>query len=55
MTKETGRKWDGKSRISNDVYRKRWDEIFNKSKKESKEPKNRLEQMAKLKHDPVVD
>ena len=32
MTKESGRKWDGKSRISNDVYRKRWDEIFKKPK-----------------------
>ena len=33
MTKESGRKWDGKSRISNDVYKKRWDEIFKKKKK----------------------
>ena len=32
MTKENGRKWDGKSRISNDNYRKRWNEIFNKEK-----------------------
>jgi hypothetical protein len=32
MSKEKGRKWDGKSRISNDVYRKRFDEIFNKKK-----------------------
>ena len=32
MTKENGRKWDGKSRISNDTYRKRWNEIFNKEK-----------------------
>ena len=23
-------KWDGKSRVSNDNYRKRWNEIFNK-------------------------
>jgi alternative ribosome-rescue factor len=29
MTKEKGRQWDGKSRISNDTYRQRWDEIFN--------------------------
>ena len=36
MTKENGRKWDGKSRISNDTYRKRWNEIFNKPKKEIK-------------------
>ena len=26
--KEKGRKWDGKSRISNDLYRKRFNEIF---------------------------
>ena len=25
---EKGRKWDGKSRISNDVYRKNFNEIF---------------------------
>ena len=24
--------WDGKSRVSNDVYRKRFDEIFKKEK-----------------------
>ena len=27
-----GRRWDGKSRVSNDVYRKRFDEIFKKDK-----------------------
>ena len=25
-------KWDGRSRVSNDVYRKRFDEIFKKEK-----------------------
>ena len=30
--KEKGRKWDGKSRVSNDNYRKRWNEIFGKKK-----------------------
>ena len=30
--KENGRKWDGKSRVSNDTYRKRYDEIFKKEK-----------------------
>jgi hypothetical protein len=29
-------KWDGKSRVSNDVYRKRWNEIFGNNKKEDK-------------------
>ena len=28
MRKSKGRKWDGRSRISNDLYRKRWDEVF---------------------------
>ena len=32
MTKEKGRQWDGKSRVSNDLYRKRFDEIFGKRK-----------------------
>ena len=30
MSKDKGRKWDGKSRVSNDLYRKRYDEIFKK-------------------------
>jgi|AACY02.1.fsa_nt_gi hypothetical protein len=29
---DRGRKWDGKSRVSNDLYRKRFDEIFKKKK-----------------------
>ena len=28
--KDKGRKWDGKSRVSNDKYRKNFDEIFKK-------------------------
>ena len=31
--KDKGRKWDGKSRVSNDLYRKRYDEIFKKMTK----------------------
>ena len=26
-------KWDGKSRVANDKYRKRFDEIFNQARK----------------------
>jgi len=26
-------KWDGRSRVSNDAYRKRFDEIFNQARK----------------------
>ncbi len=29
--KTKGRKWDGKSRVSNDLYRKNYDEIFTKN------------------------
>tara|TARA_R100001224_G_scaffold30402_1_gene16742 strand:+ start:174 stop:338 length:165 start_codon:yes stop_codon:yes gene_type:complete len=37
MTKKPkGRKWDGKSRISTDLYRKRWNEIFKKKSKKEK-------------------
>ncbi len=32
QSKDKGRKWDGKSRVSNDLYRKRFDEIFKKEK-----------------------
>ena len=32
MVKEKGRQWDGKSRVSTDTYRKRYDEIFKKEK-----------------------
>ena len=37
MTKEKGRQWDGKSRVSNDLYRKRHDEIFNKLQQEQRD------------------
>ena len=55
--RESGRKWDGRSRVSNDQYKKNWNDIF-KTKKETKkssEPKTRLEQMEQLTHDPIVD
>jgi hypothetical protein len=32
MSKEKSRQWDGKSRISNETYRQRWQEIFGKKK-----------------------
>ena len=40
MTKENksqGVKWDGKSRVSNDLYRKRYNEIFKKEQDELNE------------------
>ena len=33
----SGRKWDGRSRVSNDIYRKRYDEIFRKDQGEEKD------------------
>ena len=35
-TKTKGQKWDGKSRVSTDLYRKRWDEIFKKKSQKEK-------------------
>jgi hypothetical protein len=36
-TKDKGRKWDGKSRVSTDLYRKNFDEIFKKRAMEGKD------------------
>ena len=33
-----GRKFDGKSRVSTDLYRKNWDEIFKKRVMEGEDP-----------------
>ena len=35
--KNKGTKWDGKSRVSNDLYRKRYNEIFKKEQDELNE------------------
>ena len=42
MSKTKREKWDGKSRVSNDLYRKNFDEIF--GKKEQDELKESYEQ-----------
>jgi hypothetical protein len=34
MSKEPGRKWDGRSRVSTEFYKKRYDEIFKKKTEE---------------------
>ena len=36
--KPKGRKYDGKSRVSTDLYRKNWDEIFKKRVMEGEDP-----------------
>ena len=38
MKKEDKFKWDGKSRPSNDLYKKNYDEIFKKKVLEGKDP-----------------
>ena len=38
--KEKGRKWDGKSRVVNDLYRKNFDEIFGEKTEEDIEKEN---------------
>ena len=38
MKRNRGQKWDGKSRVSNDLYRKNWDEIFKKRVMEGEDP-----------------
>jgi hypothetical protein len=37
IKKERGRKWDGKSRVSNDLYRKNFEIIFGKKIDKDKE------------------
>jgi len=38
--KNKGTKWDGKSRVSNDLYRKRHEEIFGKKTQDEIEKEN---------------
>ena len=38
MTKEDKPKWDGRSRLSNDLYKKNYDEIFKKKVLEGEDP-----------------
>ena len=40
MTREKGRQYDGRSRPTNDIYSKRWEEIFGNNKKEELEPED---------------
>ena len=47
--KSKGRKWDGKSRVSTDLYRKNFDEIF--GKKEQDELNESYQQSLKNKKD----
>ena len=45
QNRESGRKWDGISRPSNDLYKKNYDEIFKKDfLEESEKEKKKLEE-----------
>ena len=49
MAKEKGRKYDGVSRPTNDVYTQRWEEIFGNKKKEEQLNKEDQEYLDSLK------
>ena len=52
MSKERGRKWDGKSRIPDDTYRQNWNNIFGqKEKTESEKLQENLEPIANNKEE----
>ena len=67
--RESGRKWDGKSRPTKDQYKANWNEIYGQKEQEElkasykqslankkeREPKTRMEQMEMLTHAPIVD
>ena len=40
MSREKGRRWDGRSRIPDDTYRKNWEDIFNCTKEKKKKQYN---------------
>ena len=40
MSREKGRRWDGRSRIPDDTYRKNWEDIFNCTKEKNKKQYN---------------
>ena len=63
MNKSRGTKWDGKSRVSNDLYRKNFNDIFKKEQDELNESykqsiKNKKERDPfdkKVKEEPLSD
>jgi len=63
MTKNKATKWDGKSRVSNDLYRKNFNDIFKKEQDELNESykqsiKNKKERDPfdkKVKEEPLSD
>ncbi len=51
MTKKRDRQWDGRSRPSDDTYRKRWNEIFKKEKTLHEELMEGFEEEQKLREE----
>ena len=49
MVKEKGRQWDGKSRVSNETYRQRWQDIFGEKNTEEELDKDDQEYLNSLK------
>jgi hypothetical protein len=63
MSKDKGKKWDGKSRVSTDLYRKNFNDIFKKEQDELNESykqsiRNKKERDPfdkKVKEEPISD
>ena len=51
MVKESGHKWDGRSRIPNEEFKKNFDEIFNKKEKLKDIGDRMEEEIEKIKND----
>jgi len=49
MAKEKGRQWDGKSRVSNETYRQRWQDIFGEKNTKEELDKDDQEYLNSLK------
>ena len=47
MSKDRGKKWDGKSRVSNDLYRKRYNEMTKEKAIDETVPVNEDEEYLK--------
>jgi|TARA_R100000935_G_C2813024_1_gene155939 hypothetical protein len=50
MIRDKARQWDGRSRPTNDTYKKNFNDIFNKKKVTKRLPKSDQEYLNTLKH-----
>ena len=51
INKSKGQKWDGKSRVSNDLYRKNYNKIFQKKSQPDSSKKDFLEEAEREKRE----